>query len=78
MTVGSKGSKGLKNYQSNVECLDFLSKTDFTFLFWLRTFESLKPKQIHIPLLNAHEDQWPGGIFKLESFYNHEDKQRRR
>ena len=37
--------KGLKGYQQlKFECLDFLSKTDFTFLLWPITFETLEIK----------------------------------
>ena len=46
--------KGLKSYQlSNFECLDFLSRIDFTFILWLITFEPLELKQSYIPHLKV-------------------------
>ena len=47
--------KGLKSYQpSKFECLYFPSKTYFTFLLWLITFEPLELTQRYIPLLKVY------------------------
>ena len=70
--------KWLKSYQlSKFKCVDLLSKTDFTFLLWLITFEPLELKQSYIPHLkvlmcgiNASEVQWCGCIFILH--YTHQ------
>ena len=69
--------KWLKSYQlSKFKCVDLLSKTDFTFLLWLITFEPLELKQSYIPHLkvlmcgnNASSYQWCGFIFIL--YYYH-------
>ena len=66
--------KWLKSYQpSKYECLDFLSKTHFTFLLWQITFEPIEQKQSYIPHLkvlmcgmNACGAQWHGNIFILQ------------
>ena len=57
---------------SKFESVHFLSKTCFTFLLWLITFEPLEQKQSYIPLLkvlmcgmNARGAQWHVGIFIL-------------
>ena len=63
----------LKSYQTlKFEFLHFLSKTHFTFLLWLITFEPLEQNQSYIPLLkvlicgmNARGVQRLDGIFIL-------------
>ena len=46
--------KWLKSYQlSRFECVDLLSKTDFTFLLWHINFEPLELKQSYIPHLKV-------------------------
>ena len=70
--------KWLKSYQlSKFKCANLLSKTDFTFLLWLITFEPLDLKQSYIPHLkvlmcgiNASGVQWCGCIFILH--YTHQ------